>query len=454
MHRRLRRLFLILAISIASVVLPATATHAATTESSEETITWMVRPSDGTGEDGRSWVELELRAGEVAEEHLLIRNLSPAAVTFRLAAADGYFTETGRFNMLTAGEVSTGAGTWIGIQDSVEVASGADVVVPFSVTVPENAEPGDHPAGVAASIRSGGDAEVGVESRVGFRVMTRVAGELAPAVGTKLGANFSGSINPFEPGHVTFTYDVENEGNTRLAVDSVLSLSGPFGWFARDVAVEQIDEIAPGETRTIRQQVSGVWPFVALFLDRRTQAEVVGNSSAEVATTTTDASSVVWAIPWSQLGVLVIVAIILLLARWDRRRKAKHIERLIDRARNDARAESAGVRAVSSIAPTLLVIGLLLTGLPGTVAPAYAADDQDHRQVLVEVEVTPPPTTVPTAPPSTIPPEPDDLATTGAGDFTPILALAGLAFLLGSGILVGNRALASRRERAGVTARR
>ena len=58
--------------------------------------------------------------------------------------------------MLTSDRESTDAGTWIRIQDSIDVASGADVVVPFTITVPDDATPGDHLAGVAAAIRSGG----------------------------------------------------------------------------------------------------------------------------------------------------------------------------------------------------------------------------------------------------------------------------------------------------------
>lgn len=166
----------------------------------DASVTWMVRPSDGVGEDGRSWIELDLEPGESVEEHLLVRNLSPDAQTFRLTAADGYFTDTGRFNMLTSDRQSVDAGTWIALPDSVVVASGADVVVPFTVTVPADATPGDHAAGVAAGIRSGGGDQVGIESRVGFRVMTRVAGSLAPSAGAAVDGSYDGTWNPFEGG--------------------------------------------------------------------------------------------------------------------------------------------------------------------------------------------------------------------------------------------------------------
>jgi len=181
---RLTRLALV-AAAAAALALVATAAPTPAHAAEDGTITWSVRPADEHGPDGRSWVEQELDPGASVVEHLAVRNLSNEIVTFGLVAADGYFTDKGRFSMLPAGEESIDAGTWINVAESVTVEAGQTVVVPFSVTVPERAEPGDHAAGIAASIRSVQSAEgtqLGVESRVGFRVMTRVAGELAPSL--------------------------------------------------------------------------------------------------------------------------------------------------------------------------------------------------------------------------------------------------------------------------------
>jgi hypothetical protein len=97
-------------------------------------------------------------------------------VTLRISAADGYFQENGRFSMLPSDKESVDAGLWIEVQDEVTVGAGETVIVPFTTTVPENATPGDHAAGIAASVLSQqveeDGAMAGVESRVGFRVMT------------------------------------------------------------------------------------------------------------------------------------------------------------------------------------------------------------------------------------------------------------------------------------------
>ncbi len=174
------------------------------------------------------------------------RTSVPEEVTFRITAADGYFTTTGRFNMLNSDQDSVAAGTWITVADSVTVGPGATVIVPFTTSVPDNAQPGDYAAGIAASIMSvsagsDGSPNVGVESRVGFRVMTRVTGELAPQVSVEgATSDYRLSWNPFRPGSATLTFDVVDSGNTRLIVDGSVSVAG------RTVPLLDADAPAPG----------------------------------------------------------------------------------------------------------------------------------------------------------------------------------------------------------------
>ncbi|WP_404434620.1 DUF916 domain-containing protein [Microbacterium lacus] len=311
----------------------------------EGEITWMVRPSDGAREDGRSWVELELDPGESVDEYLLVRNLSPSTVTFHLSAADGYFTDTGRFNMLTSDQTSVDAGTWIDIQDTVEVPSGGDVIVPFTLTVPENATPGDHPAGIAAGIRSGGDDQVGIESRIGFRVMTRVTGELAPSLVTDVSGAYAGSWNPFDPGRLDVDYMVENRGNTRLSVEPQITVSALFGLVSFTLAGESIVEIAPGETRSETVSFPPAWPLFAYSAQVIAVAEPVTDELAPGAVAPVEATSLVVAMPWPQLVTLTIALLLLWLLWRDRRRREEMIETRIEQARQDERAMLVGASA-------------------------------------------------------------------------------------------------------------
>jgi hypothetical protein len=161
------------ALAAASFIALLGASPAAAAAAEDEPITWSVRPGDEEGQDGRAWVEWDADPGDGLTEHMVVTNHGAIEVEFQLSAADAYFTDTGRFNMLPSDAESVDAGTWIDLPESVVVPAGATEVVPFTITVPANATPGDHPAGVAASVMSDGAGAIGVESRVGFRVMTR-----------------------------------------------------------------------------------------------------------------------------------------------------------------------------------------------------------------------------------------------------------------------------------------
>ena len=439
-----RSLSTLLSIVLVFLAIAATPTLAAGAEQDDNAITWMVRPSDGVGEDGRSWVELELDPGETVQEHLLVRNLSASAVTFSLTAADGYFTETGRFNMLTADKESVDAGTWIEIQDDVEVPAGADVIVPFTITVPGNATPGDHPAGVAAAIRSGGTEEVGIESRVGFRVMTRVTGELAPSAAATVAGEYSGSLNPFDAGRIDVDYSVENTGNTRLSILPQVEVSTLFGLVSYTATGEEIVEIAPGESRAAEISFPSAWPLFVYSADVTAVAEPVSEDLAARGIEPASAHALVVAIPWPQLVSIAVAALLLWLLWRDRRRRDRKVAELVAQARRDALAESAADRqpALRRVAGSAVVaIALLLAG-----PPAMAATPEDDP---VEIRVEIAPRTSPSATPSAAPAPAtgvEDLARTGAPDMSAWL-WAGAAAVV-SGAVVTGAVIHSRRRRS------
>ncbi|MFT4210977.1 MAG: hypothetical protein QM626_03820, partial [Microbacterium sp.] len=421
--------FLARLAAVVAVVAAAALFGAGTAQADDDgSVTWSVSPSDGTTADGRTWVELDMDPGTTVTQYMIITNLSDQAVTFTTYGADGYFTDTGRFNMLTSDAESTDAGTWIDIQDSVEVDGGASVVVPFTVTVPDNATPGDHAAGVAAAITSG-SGTVGVESRVGFRVMVRVSGDLVTSVATTVtGVDYAGSINPFETGTLTVGYTVSNTGNTRVSVDPTVDVAGAFGIGATTVDGDTIAELAPGESRSGTVTIAHALPALFYSADvTATPAAVSADIPIADTVTPGTASGVGLAIPWSQLVTLLIAAALVAGFWWDRRRTRRRTERMIEQARAEARetvpGDSAGAPARTRRELSragVLTTALLLTGLAaaGVLAlPADArADDYGDDGVTVNVEITasPTPTATASASPSSTGATAGDLATTGA----------------------------------------
>ena len=312
---------------------PAAATEAAP-------VSWSVSPADASGPDGRLTVEHSMDPGASLQDHFAVRNLGAEEVTFRIAAADGFYNRNGRFDMLASDQKSVAAGTWIGLPESVTVPPSGTVVVPFTITVPENAEPGDHAAGIAASVLSvkqGDGAGVGVESRVGFRVMTRVTGELAPAYSvTNVRTDYRTSWNPLRPGSLGVAFDVVNEGNTRLEVGGVLEIAG------RSIPFPDADrgqQLLPGETHSFSLDVARVWPLFAFVGEIGLSPSVTTASGEETTVESSSTAVFVWAVPWPQLLLLVGLVLIVLALLRRRGRSKRRLDAMLEQAREEGRRE-------------------------------------------------------------------------------------------------------------------
>ncbi|WP_159703293.1 DUF916 domain-containing protein [Arthrobacter sp. 18067] len=319
----------------------ATTGFATTGDPQDSPVTWAVTPADAAGPDGRSWVELELDPGASIDEHLAVRNLSDRDVTFALTAADGYFTPTGRFNMFPADKQSVAAGTWILMDKTVTVAAGGTAVVPFKVTVPDKATPGDHAAGIAASIFSQGGSDgtqLGVESRVGFRVMTRVKGEVKPGLSMKATASYDTSWNPLQPGSADLTVDLENTGNVRLSVDPSAMVNDA-RWPAAGTDEARSLELLPGDRRTVSIHVPNVWPLGIMTLPLMVSQGVIAPDGSTQPVDPVQESVALWAIPWPQLAILVALLLLFAGLFRGRRRRQKELVRLVEEAREAGRRE-------------------------------------------------------------------------------------------------------------------
>ncbi|MEZ3159958.1 hypothetical protein AB1K54_05345 [Microbacterium sp. BWT-B31] len=314
------------ATAIALVAIGEPVASAAAPAPDDGAVTWSVRPAGPMGADGRSWVESTLDPGSTSHEYLEVRNLGRQDAEFVLQAADGYFTDTGRFNILPRSEASVGAGSWISLPESAHVPAGTAAVVPFTIHVPENASPGDHPAGVAAGIAAEGSGSganvVGVDSRIGFRVMIRVAGELTPSLAVEALGDYHGSLNPFQPGSVTVRYTVRNTGNTRLGI-GLTGQSAAASGAARRVNPGTVRELAPGDVRTGAFVLDDVWPTGLVGVSVAVDAATIPGSDVSVPTARTEV--LVTAIPWTQLtlGLLVALLVMLVVRRLGAGRRAR-----------------------------------------------------------------------------------------------------------------------------------
>jgi hypothetical protein len=205
------------------------------------------------------------------------------------------------------------------------------VVLPVRLRVPDNATPGDHPAGIVAQLVSAEGEGVQIASRVGVRVHLRVAGDVvAELVPEGVTASYTPSWNPFARGTVTVTFAIANAGNVRLGANTVASVKGPMGVVPGRARIQQ-REVLPGQAAKATVEI----PVAPLFFGwGRIDASpvVVGEDEVDAALTAGTASFTVWTVPWSQLVLLLAIIGAFLLVRALRHRSAARTQARIDAA--------------------------------------------------------------------------------------------------------------------------
>ena len=326
---------LVAAVLASALVLAAP--WAASAEEAEQPesqqVTWAVRPTDTIHGIDRPNYAYELDPGESLTDAITVTNYVDVPLTFRMYAADGFLTEAGDLDLLPAGEESTLLGSWVAMeQPEVTLEPGASADVPFTVSVPEDATPGDYVGGVLSTMVVDAAEGVSVDRRLGSRVHLRVAGDLAPALTVSdTTVSFDGGLNPFAPGTATVNYSLENTGNTRLALEPEASSSGPFG-LLRVAAPGEERELLPRGSLSHTVVLEGVWPLFALWAATDVSATVISATGAPVDTeVTASGSALAPAVPWGALAVLLLlVALVLLQVRRSRRRKTAEQQRVSD----------------------------------------------------------------------------------------------------------------------------
>lgn len=324
---------------------------APSTSSTTESVTWSLTPSLAENNQERVSLRHDLDPGQSVDDQLVLTNHGDTDATFRVYASDGVITEEGQFDIRSASHQPEDSGAWIDFGDSigpdslVEVGAGQSTEIDLTINVPEDATPGDHPAGIVAAIGSSEAAagQLAVESRVGARLHLKVNGEVQPVLSLdNVDSNFRGSWNPFVPGTVETSMTVTNTGNVRLGAVAETTLGGVFGLLESSSEQQTWRELLPGDSIELQLEQQRVWPLIWVGGQATLYPQVVGEDTHGQIMPVTES---VWslAIGWSQLALLLVIAgIIYLVVRGRKQRQTKREEELaaaVEKAREEARQE-------------------------------------------------------------------------------------------------------------------
>jgi hypothetical protein len=290
----------------------------------------------------RPYFYLSADPGQTLTDKVAVQNKTGEPLTFRLYAADAYNTaRDGGFAVRSPAERMRGVGAWAKPAKSrVTVPGHRTVTVPFTLRVPQGAEPGDHPGAIVAldmgvsplersrewgRVDAGSGAlALGVQQAVGARVYLRVGGPTLPALAVEH-VHIS-HHQPLVPGlgasTATVSYTLHNTGNVTLDPKVELRARGLFGRTLLDRTLTRVpSQLLPDQRVRLTETWSG-----APQLDR---ADVTLTASAPG--TRQSASASFLALPWLLAGLVsaagAVTGVLLVRARRGRARRSARVRR-------------------------------------------------------------------------------------------------------------------------------
>lgn len=285
-----------------------------------------VQPTGPDGPGGRDYFVYTLDPGETFGDTVAVSNLGERPINFVIYATDAFTVrDEGGFTAARDGEPSTGVGAWITLAaQTYTVEPGTRIDVPFSITVPEDAEPGDHAGAILATDADLGsidpdstDPNLVIRQRVGARVYVRVGGPVTP--GLRIDRLDVEHTTPSfavpllsEGGQATVHWEVSNSGNVRLAPTATIVVKGLFGRTVKRLPAEEVPELLPGSNFVRTTTITGLPVMERLTVEltiSSDEVDVVGSSSY-------------WAVPWR--FVALALALLAGLAAWRAIRRRRH----------------------------------------------------------------------------------------------------------------------------------
>lgn len=221
---------------------------------------WSIEPG---GNAQRSTLTYDSEAGLIIRDSVTVRNFGNVSLNLSVYATDAINSNDGSLVLLSLGETPKGVGSWISLaQELVTVPAGKATTVPFELTIPPGADPGDHTGGIVASTESTGrDAQgntVILNRRTGVRLYLRLRGELrSNLVAEGLSVRYSPSLNPFD-GRLSARFRIVNRGNVRESGTYQATLSGAFGSGKKVIEPVQFPELLPGQSVEVVAEASGI----------------------------------------------------------------------------------------------------------------------------------------------------------------------------------------------------
>jgi len=302
--------------------------------------------ANGGVDQTRSRFSYQVDPGQQVSDEYLVQNTGTTPQSVTVYATDAFNADDGSFSLLDGGVAATDVGRWVsfdGGSEKVEVTlePGGQQVIPFTVSVPADARPGDHAGGIIVSALSPAG-EVSVDRRVAIRLDARVHGELQPGLTiSSITSSYTGELNPFA-GETSLTISLQNTGNVSLAANTVAQVRGIFGIPLSDLVRTPIPEMLPGSSRSVTIVVPGVGPWVYLNPSVSLAATVDEDALPPGLLPTAERSSDMFVVPWALVILLLLAGFAWLFVRLSRTRDSARARAWVEYTEAEARRKARG----------------------------------------------------------------------------------------------------------------
>lgn len=281
---------------------------------------------DPKNELTRSWFIYTLNLGETREGKVDIINSTDQPQEVKIYPVDAVTTKDGAFASKGEIDEKVGVGVWLKLAESeLSLESGETKIVDFTLTIPENADVGDHMGSIivqgkgTAEIKRGeGEVQPGVRvvTRVGARIYVTVPGEIVRELEFK---EFSFKRVSDKQG--IFYLTLNNKGNVRILPKGEIEIKNNFNKAENKLDLPQ-REVFPRDEIVLPVE----WKEIPFFGRFAAQATVTYNS--QILTK----KIIFWILPperilvtggYSLGGIIVLLIILLIIRKIIRRRVRK-----------------------------------------------------------------------------------------------------------------------------------
>jgi hypothetical protein len=271
--------------------------------------------------DARGYLTYSATPGARVNDEAAIVNLGNEPLSLTVYTADATNGTDGGFALQAHATKTHDVGSWITLGGSPTVhvparthSGPSYVIVPFRLSIPQDASPGDHAGGVVVSlttkVKNKQGVQVNLEQRVGLRVYVRVSGDIKPALAIEnLHIGYHGPAlfgNPFASGTATISYTVHNTGNVLMGATESADVSSWLGGTTHVKGLPIIPPLLPGAKVQLSRIVRGVFPGVHLAATvHLTPVPPSGAADPEMRPVSSSVST--WVVPWVLLALVVML---------------------------------------------------------------------------------------------------------------------------------------------------